>query len=213
MEDNKIDETIPAPEAAAPAAPAAPAAAERPSGRGGQGAQRGGKGAAGGRGPRPKRVSESEALGLKETVVSINRVSKTVKGGKRFSFGVLVVVGDLKGKIGVGLGKSKDIQFAIKKASSHARGNMIQYRIVGDTIPHEIIGHYGAGKVWMKPAAPGTGVIAGGGVRNVLEAAGVRNVLTKSLGSNNHFSMVYATLEALKNLRSKEEIAKLRGRQ
>jgi len=151
-------------------------------------------------------------LGLKETVVSINRVSKTVKGGKRFSFGCLVVVGDSKGKVGCGLGKSKDIQYAIKKAASRARSNMIQFPLVADSIPHETTGEYGAGKVWMKPAAPGTGVIAGGGVRNVLEAAGVKNILTKSLGSNNHFSMVYATIEALRQLRSREEIMKLRGR-
>ncbi|MFH2203630.1 MAG: 30S ribosomal protein S5 [Elusimicrobiota bacterium] len=151
-------------------------------------------------------------LGLKETVVSINRVSKTVKGGKRFSFGVLVVVGDMKGKVGCGLGKSKDIQYAIKKAGSRARSNMIQFPLVDGSIPHETTGQYGAGKVWMKPAASGTGVIAGGGVRNVLEVAGVKNILTKSIGSNNHFSMVYATMEALGQLKSREEIAQLRGR-
>lgn len=165
----------------------------------------------GGRRPQ-RRQSESEILGLKETVVSINRVSKTVKGGKRFSFGCLVVVGDMKGKVGCGLGKSKDIQYAIKKAASRARNAMVQFPLVDGSIPHETLGEYGAGRVWMKPAAAGTGVIAGGGVRNVLEAAGVKNILTKSLGSNNHFSMVYATLEALKALRSKEDIMKLRGR-
>ncbi|OIO11170.1 MAG: 30S ribosomal protein S5 [Elusimicrobia bacterium CG1_02_63_36] len=151
-------------------------------------------------------------LGLTEVVVSINRVSKTVKGGKRFSFGVLVVVGDKKGTVGCGLGKSKDIQFAIQKGSAAARANMVKFEMVNDTIPHEIIGHHGAGKVWMQPAAPGTGVIAGGGVRNVLEAAGIKNILTKSLGSNNHFSMVYATMAGLKDLKSKEQIMKLRGR-
>lgn len=166
----------------------------------------------GGRGRPQRRQTESEMLGLKETVVSINRVSKTVKGGKRFSFGCLVVVGDLKGKVGCGLGKSKDIQYAIKKAAACARNNMVQFPLVADSIPHEATGTFGAGKVWMKPAASGTGVIAGGGVRNVLEAAGVKNILTKSLGSNNHFSMVYATMEALKLLKSKEEIEKLRGR-
>ncbi len=195
-----------------PAQPAAvPGARRGGPGRGGPG--RGGPGGRG-RGPRrfPRRQTESELLGLKETVVSINRVSKTVKGGKRFSFGVLVVVGDMKGKVGCGLGKSKDIQYAIKKASFRARTNMFQFAMVNKTIPHEATGVFGAGKVWMKPAAPGTGVIAGGGVRNVLEAGGIKNILTKSLGSNNHFSMVYATLEALKMLKSKEEIMKLRGR-
>jgi small subunit ribosomal protein S5 len=177
--------------------------------QGGPGGQRRG---AGGGGKPPRRQTESEALGLKETVVSINRVSKTVKGGKRFSFGCLVVVGDLKGKVGCGLGKSKDIQYAIKKAASKARLNMVQFPLVEGSIPHETQGTYGAGKVWMKPATTGTGVIAGGGVRNVLEAAGVKNILTKSLGSNNHFSMVYATIEALKTLRSKEQVSKLRGR-
>lgn len=160
----------------------------------------------------PRRQSESEMLGLKETVVAINRVSKTVKGGKRFSFGALVVVGDMKGAVGCGLGKSKDIQFAIQKAASAARKSMARFSLMKDTIPHETVGTFGAGKVWMKPAAPGTGVIAGGGVRAVLEAAGIRNILTKSLGSNNNFSMVYATIEALKQLRSKEEILKLRGK-
>jgi len=144
--------------------------------------------------------------------VAINRVSKTVKGGKRFSFGALVVVGDRKGGVGCGLGKAKDVQFAIHKGSVRARKEMIRFSLVGDTIPHEVCGRFGAGKVWMKPAAPGTGVIAGGGVRAVLEAAGVKNVLTKSLGSSNCFSMVYATMEALTQLRTREEIQKLRGR-
>lgn len=169
-------------------------------------------GGPGGRGRGPRKQTESEALGLTETVVSINRVSKTVKGGKRFSFGALVVVGDKKGSVGSGLGKSKDIQFAIQKGASAARKSMIRFPIVNDTIPHEAVGTFGAGKVWMKPAAPGTGVIAGSGVRAVLEAAGIKNILTKSLGSNNHFSMVYATLEALVQLRSKEYIIKLRGK-
>ena len=160
---------------------------------------------------RPSVVLLPEAA-LKETVVSINRVSKTVKGGKRFSFGALVVVGDGQGNVGCGLGKSKDIQLAIQKASAQARKNLIRVTLVHDTIPHEVTGKFGAGKVWMKPAAPGTGVISGGGARRVLEAVGVKNILTKSLGSSNHFSVVYATLEALKQLKSKDEIKKLRGK-
>ena len=184
-----------------------------PQGRtGGPGFRPGGQRRPGGRGRFPRRQTESEMLGLTETVVSINRVSKTVKGGKRFSFGVLVVVGDKKGKVGAGLGKSKDIQFAIQKGAARARKNMTQFPLENGTIPHEIVGNFGAGSVWMKPASQGTGVIAGGGVRNVLEAAGVKNILTKSLGSNNHFSMVYAAIEGLKDLKSKAEILKLRGK-
>jgi small subunit ribosomal protein S5 len=165
----------------------------------------------GGRG-RPRRPDDLEALGLKETVVAINRVAKVVKGGKRFSFGALVVVGDGKGSVGCGLGKAKDVQFSIQKGSQRARKSMIKFAIVEETIPHEVVGRWGAGKVWMKPAAPGTGVIAGGGVRAVLEAAGVKNVLTKSLGSSNNFSVIYATMQALRGLRTREDIMKLRGR-
>ncbi|MFA6030992.1 MAG: 30S ribosomal protein S5 [Elusimicrobiota bacterium] len=161
---------------------------------------------------RSRRQEEADALGLKETVVAINRVAKVVKGGKRFSFGALVVVGDGKGSVGFGLGKAKDVQFSIQKGSLRARKNMFHFAMSGDTIPHETVGRWGAGKVWMKPAAPGTGVIAGGGVRAVLEAAGVKNILTKSLGSSNNFSVIYATMQALKALRTREDIAKLRGR-
>ncbi|MBI5243280.1 MAG: 30S ribosomal protein S5 [Elusimicrobia bacterium] len=150
--------------------------------------------------------------GLKETVVAINRVAKVVKGGKRFSFGALVVVGDMKGRVGFGLGKAKDVQLSIQKGSQRARKSMIHFALVHDTIPHEIVGRWGAGKVWMKPAAPGTGVIAGGGVRALLEAAGVKNILTKSLGSSNNFSVIYATMQALRGLRTREETMKLRGR-
>ncbi|MBI3547739.1 MAG: 30S ribosomal protein S5 [Elusimicrobia bacterium] len=161
---------------------------------------------------RERRQSEAEAAGLKETVVAINRVAKVVKGGKRFSFSSLVILGDGQGGVGCGLGKAKEVQAAIQKASAHARKHMMKFPLVEGTIPHEVMGHYGAGKVWMKPAGPGTGVIAGGGVRAVLEASGVKNILTKSLGSSNSFNMVYATLDALKQLRSREQIAKLRGR-
>lgn len=161
---------------------------------------------------RYSRQSEAEAAGLKETVVTLNRVAKVVKGGKRFSFSALVVVGDFSGGVGCGLGKAKEVQSAIQKGSSHARKHMIRFPLAEGTIPHEIIGHFGAGRVWMKPAAPGTGVIAGGGVRAVLEAGGVKNILTKSLGSSNSFNMVYATMDALVQMRSREQIQKLRGK-
>jgi len=150
--------------------------------------------------------------GFRETVVAINRVSKTVKGGKRFSFAALVVIGDGAGTVGFGLGKAREVQSSIQKANAQARKNIMKFPLVGDTIPHEIVGKFGAGKVWMKPAAPGTGVIAGGGVRAVLEAGGIRNVLTKSLGSSNAFNMVGATLECLRRLRTSEATAKLRGK-
>jgi len=150
--------------------------------------------------------------GFRETVVAINRVSKTVKGGKRFSFAALVVIGDGAGTVGFGLGKAREVQGSILKANAQARKNIMKFPLVGDTIPHEIVAKFGAGKVWMKPAAPGTGVIAGGGVRAVLEAGGIRNVLTKSLGSNNAFNVVGATLECLRQLRTSEATAKLRGK-
>ncbi|HAH07622.1 MAG TPA: 30S ribosomal protein S5 [Elusimicrobia bacterium] len=167
------------------------------------------------RGPsrgRGRRQDEPSADGLKETVVAVNRVAKVVKGGKRFSFGAIVVVGDGNGRVGCGLGKAKDVQFSIQKGARRARKNMVHFTLVENTIPHETVGHWGAGKVWMKPAAPGTGVIAGGGVRAVLEAAGVKNILTKSLGSTNNFSVIYATIQALRGLRTRDEIMKLRGR-
>lgn len=150
----------------------------------------------------------------KTTVVNLARTAKVVKGGKRFSFRALVVVGDSRGSVGVSIGKANQVQLAIQKATSHARKHMVHFPLVEDanTIPHEIIGAAGAGKVWMKPAGPGTGVIAGAGVRAVLEAAGIHNILTKSLGSSNPCNMVYATIEALKQLRSKEEVAKLRSK-
>ena len=165
-------------------------------------------------GRRPQRYDPNARSedGLRETVVAINRVSKTVKGGKRFSFAALVVIGDGAGTVGFGLGKAREVQSSIQKANAAARKNITKFPLVGDTIPHEIVAKFCAGKVWMKPAAPGTGVIAGGGVRAVLEAGGIRNVLTKSLGSNNAFNVVGATLECLRQLRTSEAIAKLRGK-
>ena len=153
-------------------------------------------------------VNDAEKL----TVVNLTRTAKVVKGGKRFSFRALVVIGDGNGSVGVSIGKGNQVQLAIQKAASHARKHMQKFPIINDTIPHETIGRFGTGEVWMKPAAPGTGVIAGGGVRAVLEAAGVRNVLTKNIGSSNAFNMVYATCEALKSLYSRQDIARMRGK-
>lgn len=147
----------------------------------------------------------------KSIVVTINRVTKVVKGGKRMSFNALVVNGNGNGSVGVGVGKSNEVQGAIMKGTQVAKKNMIEFPLLEGSIPHEIIGKFGAGKVWMKPAVSGTGLIAGGGVRAVLEVAGVKNILTKNLGTRNYFNSVYATIEALKELRSREEVMKLRG--
>ena len=147
----------------------------------------------------------------KSIVVTINRVTKVVKGGKRMSFNALVVNGNGNGSVGVGVGKSNEVQGAIMKATQVAKKNMINFPLLESSIPHEIIGKFGAGKVWMKPAVSGTGLIAGGGVRAVLEVGGVKNVLTKNLGTRNYFNSVYATMEALKNLKTREEVLKLRG--
>jgi len=154
-----------------------------------------------------------EGLELVETVVAINRVAKVVKGGKRFSFSVLVVVGDKKGHVGTSIGKAKEIQAAIHKAVARAKKDLITAPLQGVTIPHTVIGVFGAAKVLLKPAAPGTGVIAGGSVRAVLDAVGIKDILTKSLGSSNSYNVVYATMEALKNLRTKEQVNALRSKE
>ena len=154
---------------------------------------------------------DASTLDLKEVNVAVNRVSKTVKGGRIMRFTALMVVGDGQGHVGYGLGKASEVPEAMRKATEDAKKNMIKVSLVGDTIPHEVTGIFGAGKVLLKPASEGTGVIAGGAVRAVLECAGIKNIRTKCLRSNNVTNVVKATFEGLKTLRTAEEVAALRG--
>ena len=159
----------------------------------------------------PSDQNDGPGDGMIEKVVYINRCAKVVKGGRRFSFAALAVVGDGKGNVGIGYGKANEVPDAIKKSTESARKRLYPVKLRGDTIPHEVLGEFDGGKVFLRPATPGTGLIAGGGVRAVLEAAGVKNVLTKSIGSKNHIAVVHATFNGLRKLRLADDIKAVRS--
>ena len=205
-----------APAASAPAAPGAPGRSgpggdrRGPGGPGGPGGRRNGPGGPG-RGPRRDNRNDAPASEFNDKVVHINRCSKVVKGGRRFNFAALIVAGDGKGRVGVGYGKAKEVPDAIRKGTDRAHRALVRVNLRGNTIPHEVIGHADGGVVMLRPAAPGTGLIAGGGVRAVLEVAGYKDVLSKSMGSNNPQAVVKATLDGLSKLRTLEQIKALRA--
>jgi len=205
---------IPAPDSVASATETVVVAApERP-----QRETRGGSRGPGSRGPRRdsgrrdsrEKSAEGEGPSMIEKVVFINRCAKVVKGGRRFSFAALAVVGDGKGRVGIGYGKANEVPDAIKKGTANAHKHLVNVKLKGDTIPHDVLGEYDGGRVLLRPASPGTGLIAGGGVRAVLEAAGVKNILTKSMGSSNHIAVVHATLNGLLRLRLAGDVAQIR---
>ncbi len=160
----------------------------------------------------PRRDRDDDREELDERVVDIRRVAKVIKGGRRFAFRTVVIIGDNKGRVGIGVGKARGVPDSIRKGSDRARRNMEKVALSGTTIPHPVVGRYGGAKVLLKPASPGTGVIAGGGVRAVLDAAGVRDILTKSQGSANLLNVAMATLAALQSLHTAEEMAAMRGK-